>query len=600
MTLLLNAQSLSKHYGSRTLFENITFTIQDDERIGLIGPNGAGKSTLLKILNDTVSPDDGKIEKVRNTRIAYISQEDEFPPDATVESVLFDALKDSHLEEHQCWTRVAKQMGKLGFEGADVRIDTLSGGWRKRVAIGRQLITEPDLLLIDEPTNHLDLAGIYWLEQFLHKANFPFVLISHDRYFLEKVTNRIIELNPRYPEGFFSVRGRYSDFLEKRENFLISLNRQEQSLASSVKREVEWLRRGPPARTTKANARIDEAHRKIDNLSTMRNKSAQDGNITVSFNASNRKTNNLVVAKDIEKSMGDKKLFDDMEIELSPGTRMGILGNNGSGKTTLLKVLAGLLEPDKGYVRHAPQLRVAMFEQHREQLDPTQTLRHALSPNGDHLTFNGNSVHVVSWAKRFLFEPYQLDNLVGSLSGGEQARIMIARMMEQPADLLLLDEPTNDLDIPSLEVLENGLMDFPGAIVLITHDRHMLDRICNCMAGLHDEGPASMYADLGDWEREQDARARAIKAEAVQAKPERVKAKPKAAKLSYNEKKELKNMEKNILAAEAEVEKQQAVIADPTIATDHARMHEECELLHKAEATVAQLYQRWEELEGKQ
>jgi ABC transport system ATP-binding/permease protein len=607
MPVLINAQTLSKRYDSKTLFREITLTIQDGERIGLIGPNGAGKSTLLKILARLEHADEGKVETARNARIAYLAQEDEFAPGSTPEGVLLEALGDSRLDERTRRTRAAILMGKLGFgearsctaDDGDARADTLSGGWRKRLALGRRLVVEPDLLLLDEPTNHLDLGGIAWLERFLEKANFAFVLISHDRLFLEKVTNRVVELNPRYPAGFFSVQGRYSDFVEKREEFLAALERHEQSLTILVKREVEWLRRGPPARTTKAGARIDAAHRKIRSLAELRRHSAQDGNITVDFNASHRRTNDLVIARGIAKAMGGRKLFSGLEVELSPGTRLGILGNNGSGKTTLLRVLAGQLPPDDGTVRHAPQLRVTLFDQNREQLDRAQTLRRALSPNSDMVNFRGQPIHVVSWAQRFLFRPDQLDNPVGMLSGGEQARVMIARMMQQPADLLLLDEPTNDLDIPSLEVLEKGLVEFPGAVVLITHDRHMLDRVCTVMVGLHDGAVSDLYTDLSQWEAAEKRLAPPARREPASPKESRPKAAPARPRLIHAEKKELAGMESRIPAAEAEVERLRRIVADPAVAADYARMNTECRRLHDAQVLVDQLYHRWHELESK-
>ena len=598
MPVLINAQTLSKHYDSRTLFREISFTIQEGERVGLIGPNGAGKSTLLKILTGLEHADEGKVETARSARIAYLAQEDEFPPGSTVEGMLLEGLHDSHLDERSRRARAGILMGKLGFEDGDACADTLSGGWRKRLAIGRQLTAEPDVLLMDEPTNHLDLGGIYWLERFLEKARFAFVLISHDRQFLEKVTNRVMELNPRYPEGFYSVQGRYSDFVEKREELLAALEKHEQSLAILVKREVEWLRRGPPARTTKAGARIDAAHRKIKSLAELRRHAAQDGNIAVDFNASNRRTNNLVIARDIAKSMGGRLLFSGLEVELSPGTRLGILGNNGSGKTTLLRVLAGQLAPDEGTVRHAPQLRVVLFDQNREQLDRAQTLRRALSPNSDTVNFRGQGIHVVSWAQRFLFGPDQLDNPVGTLSGGEQARVMIARMMQQPGDLLLLDEPTNDLDIPSLEVLEKGLIEFPGAIVLITHDRHMLDRVCTVMVGLHDGAVADLYTDLSQWEAAEKRVALAARREPAPPKKPRPKATPTRPKLTHAEKKDLTSMEERIPAAEAAVEKLKKITEDPAVAADYARMRRECQRLRDAQVLVDQLYHRWHELES--
>ncbi len=600
MSLLLNAQSLTKRYDSHTLFRDISLTFQEGERVGLIGPNGAGKSTLLKILAGIEHADKGKVEPARNARIAYLAQEDAFAAGSTVEGTLLDALRDSQLEEHQRHTRAQVLMGKLGFDQGDARAETLSGGWRKRLAIGRQIILEPDLLLMDEPTNHLDLGGILWLERFLAKCNFAFVLISHDRYFLESVTNRVIELNARYADGFFSVRGKYSDFLEKREEYLEAQEKQEQALSIVVRREVEWLRRGPAARTTKAGARIDEAQRKIENLSELRRRTGQEEAIGLNFNASGRRTNMLVIAKSLAKSLGGKRLFGGLEFELCPGTRLGIVGNNGSGKTTLLRLLAAALPPDEGEVRHAPSLRLALFDQDRAQLDRAQTLRRALSPNGDTVMFRDQPVHVVAWAQRFLFKPDQLDNVVGSLSGGEQARVMIARMMQQSADLILLDEPTNDLDIPSLEVLERGLLEFPGAIVLITHDRHMLDAVCTLLVGLHGNGECGIYASFAQWEAAEERLAQAAAKEIpVAPKAPRRESAPSRPRLTHTEKKELNGIEKKIQQAEAEVERLKKAIEDPALCSDHVRMGEECQRLHDAQMLADQLYERWHELEGK-
>jgi len=600
MSLLLNAQTLTKRYDSHTLFRDISLTFHEGERVGLIGPNGAGKSTLLKILAGLEHADAGTVEPARSARIAYLAQEDTFAPGNTVEGTLLDALRESHLEEHQRHTRAQVLMGKLGFERGDADVETLSGGWRKRLALGRQIILEPDLLLMDEPTNHLDVGGILWLERFLTKCNFAFVLISHDRYFLERVTNRVIELNARYADGFFSVRGKYSDFLEKRAEYLAAQEKQEQALSIVVRREVEWLRRGPAARTTKAGARIEEAQRKIESLSELRRRTGQEGAIGVNFNASGRRTNMLVIAKSIAKSLGGRRLFSGLELELCPGTRLGIVGNNGSGKTTLLRLLAARLAPDEGEVRHAPSLRLALFDQNRAQLDRAQTLRRALSPNGDTVMFRDQPTHVVAWAQRFLFRPEQLENLVGSLSGGEQARVMMAGMMRQQADLILLDEPTNDLDIPSLEVLEKGLLEFPGAIVLITHDRHMLDAVCTLLVGLHGNGECGIYSSFAQWEAAEERIVLAAEA-SLPAAPKAPRREPAPArpKLTHVEKKELGGIEKKIQKAEDEVERLKKVVEDPSVASDHARMRQECQRLHDAQMLADQLYERWHELDGK-
>jgi len=601
MALLLRCDSLSKTYDHRTLFDGVSLTFHDRERVGLIGPNGAGKTTLLKILAGLERADAGLVEKAKNARVAYLAQEDAFASGATVESVLRDALRDEPVAERERLTRVRALLGKLGFEDPSQKVDTLSGGWRKRVAIGRELVVEPDILLMDEPTNHLDLGGILWLEGFLGRATFAFVLVSHDRYFLEMVATRVVELNPLYPDGFYSAKGRYSDFLEKREAQFAAQERREQSLATQVRREIEWLRSGVMARGTKAVGRIRSAERKIGDLDDVRKRLAHDSTMAIEFNATGRRSKNLIEAQHISKTLGGEPLFRDVDLLLGPGSRLGIVGNNGTGKTTLLRVLAGELEPDEGRVKRAPWLRVAVFDQARERLDKNVSLRRALSPTGDMLTFRGRETHVVTWAKRFLFRPEQLDGPVGDLSGGEQARVMVARMMLQPADALMLDEPTNDLDIPSIEVLENSLAGFPGAIALITHDRHMLDRLCTDVVGLHGNGRCAVYGDVSQWQTAQEdlrrAERRAATAEKEARRSERDGARPSRARLSYHEKRELQELEEEIAEAEREAVQMKSALEDPALQSDHRRMRAHCEELHEAETRLAALYERWERRE---
>ena len=599
---LLAIRDLSKTYSSHTLFDQLTVTFQPDERVGLIGPNGAGKSTLLKILAGEETPDEGQVERSRDARIAYLSQIDEFADDATVEGVLVNALDGLDLEEHEPLLRARKMLRRLGFETGEALVSSLSGGWRKRLAIGCQLVLETDMLLMDEPTNHLDLAGIEWLEGYLQRSKIAFILTSHDRYFLERVTDRIVEINPLYPDGFFSVNGRYSDFLEKRETFLAEQDRERQALANEVRREVEWLRRGPKARSSKAGYRIDAAHRKIDQLAEADRRSKSENELAVDFAASGRRTHDLITATHIEKTLGGKLLFKDLEAHVRRGTRLGIAGNNASGKTTLLCALAEQMQPDAGSVKHAADLKVALFDQQREQLDPSETLRRALAPQGDTVSYLGRSSHVVAWAKRFGFRKDQLVMPVGELSGGEQARVLMAMMMREPADVLMLDEPTNDLDIPSIEVLEQALIDFPGAVVLISHDRHMLDRVCTDLIGLHDDGRWGTYGSVAQW---QEAGRRFTSShettDADNSKASTPKAKPKTKRsgLTYLEKQEFEGMEERIFAAEEEVERLQSLLNDAEVVSDHERLHDAFEAHRVAEEELASLFARWEELEAK-
>jgi len=601
---LVAARGLSKTHGLNPLFENLSITFDRDERVGLIGPNGAGKTALLKILAGVDVPDEGDVDRSTTARVAYLPQIDVFPGDATVESALLDALRSHELEPHEVRVRARKMLRRLGFETGDRPVDALSGGWRKRLAIGCALVQEPDLLLMDEPTNHLDLAGIEWLERFLARSRLSFVLTTHDRYFLERVANRIVELNPRYPDGFLSVNAHYSDFLERREAFLQQQDAHRQALANEVRREVEWLRRGPKARSSKAGYRVDEAHRKIETLTEAKRRHSSEPDLEIDFSASGRRTHDLITAHAVEKTRGGRLLFRGLDAHVRPGTRLGIAGNNASGKTTLLDVLAGALPPDAGRVKHAADLKVALFDQQRSQLDERESLRRTLAPSGDTVSYLGKGTHVAAWAKRFGFQPDQLGVPVGELSGGEQARALMAMMMREPADVLMLDEPTNDLDIASVEVLEGALLDFPGAVVVITHDRHLLDRVCTELIGIHEDGRWGTYTSVGQWLEAE--RERETPEEADEGKSGR-KGKARAASgeapprkgLTFHEKKELAGMEERVLAAEERVDALQSELDDPAVAADHEKLHAAYEAHREAQAELDRLFARWQELEEK-
>jgi ATP-binding cassette subfamily F protein uup len=564
--VLLSVDQLSKSYTSQPLFENLSFTIGEGDHVGLVGPNGSGKSTLLKILAGVEEADSGTRAVRRGTRIGYVPQDPVFTPGLTVEQVV----------------GVPKYLSKAGFTDHSALTDTLSGGWRKRLAIARELAQEPDVLLLDEPTNHLDVDAILWLESLLRSEPEAFVVVSHDRLFLENVARRMLELNRVYAGGMFQCEGRYSDFLEKRDELLRNEAAYQETLANLARREMEWLRRGPKARTTKAKARIRSAETLFEELDAARDR-ARVATAKIDFTASERKTRRLWSAKGLAKW----SLFRDLDLLLTPGTRLGILGANGSGKTTLLRIIAGELEPDAGTITAAEGLRVVYFEQNRESLDPTLTLRRALAPEGDSVIFRDRALHVASWAKRFLFRAEQLDTSVSKLSGGEKARIVLARLMLKPADLLVLDEPTNDLDIPTLDVLEESLQDFPGALVLVTHDRLLLDRIATQVLALD----AGYFADV-----DQYLSSRVLKSPSPAAPPPRP-ARPR--RLSYLEQREFDGMEAAVLAAEGTLAEARRRAEDPAIASDAFALQERLAELGRAEAEVTRLYERWSELEGR-
>ena len=615
----LSAESLTKQFGARPLFEGLDFGIGEGDRIGLVGPNGSGKSTLLKVLARQLEPDGGSLILRRGIRVGYVPQDPLLPEQLSVEETLVAALEGLPLEEFEKVARVGIWLGRLGFDDPDQKVATLSGGWRKRLAIGCELVREPDVLLLDEPTNHLDVEGILDLEEILQSEPAAFVVISHDRYFLENVAQRMLELDRIYPEGLLQVDGKYSDLLEKRDELRRNQADYQESLANRARRELEWLRRGPKARTTKSKARIDEAGRLMDELAEVRGRQAT-GAAAIDFSASGRKTKRLLHAQGVGKSFDGRQILTGVDLLLGPGTRLGVLGANGSGKSTLLSILAGLLEPDEGTVDRAPLLRTVFFEQSRASLDKTVSLKRALVPQGgDSVIYQGRPVHVAAWARRFLFRFEQLETPVSQLSGGEQARILIARLMLEPADLLILDEPTNDLDIPTLEVLEESLLEFPGALVLVTHDRYLLDRACTGILAL-DGGKPRHFAEVSQWAEHRVAAAQAAAkaarkpaapaaAPALAAAPAPGPAPAAAAaaaapaksfkKLSWAEQKEFEGLEERILAAEGAAAERQAALDEPAIASDGAKLHAACLALEAARSEVERLYQRWTELEDK-
>ncbi len=592
MGVLLSCTDLVKSFGARVLFENLSLTVSDGDRVGLIGPNGSGKTTLLELLAGNDAPDSGTRAVRKLARMAYVPQVSEFGMEDTVQSVLEAALAELALEEEEKTARVQAMFGRAGFESLSARATKLSGGWKKRLAIAAALITSPDLLILDEPTNHLDLDGVLWLEDAVKTAN-ACLVVTHDRYFLENVPTRMVEINRSYAQGTLQVNGNYSEFLEKREEFLEAQAKQREALATKVRREVEWLRRGPKARTGKSRARISTAGQLIDELKAAAERN-RGGIAQIDFTASERKTKRLIETEEIGKTLGGRRLFHGLNLTLSPGVRIGLVGANGSGKTTLLKILEGSIAPDEGSVRRAERLKVVSFAQDRRtHLNPELSLRRTLCPDGDMVIYRERLIHVAGWAKRFLFRDDQLDMPVAKLSGGERARAAIAKLMLAPADVLLLDEPANDLDIPTLEALEESLLEFPGAVVLVSHDRYLLDRVSTAVVGL-DGGSGGIFADYSQWEA---SRRESAEKTAPPKEPRPAAAAAPARKLSYMEQREWDAMEAKILESEEDAAHWRRQLETPS--GDGKQLAEAYEKLQLAQSRVAQLYERWAELEGK-
>ena len=598
MPPILNAQGVSKRFGAVPLFEQINFTVSEGDRVGLIGPNGAGKSTLLAILAGEQEPDSGEPAVRKRARIAYVKQESSFAPGLKVRGILESALTRAGVAEADREGRLRETAGRIGFPDLSAEAATLSGGWRKRLAIAEAIVSHPDVLLLDEPTNHLDLAGIEWMEELLNQSDFACVMVSHDRYFLENVATEIVELSRVYAEGLLRVKGSYSRFLEGRAAYLEAQSRLQESLRNRVRIELEWLRRGPKARATKAKARIDNANELIAQLQDVEARS-QTATAGIEFAATDRKTKRLVELEDVSLSFGEKKIVENLNFLITNGTRVGLVGPNGSGKTTILRLLTGELAPTSGAITRAASLRIVYFSQMRE-LPEGVTLRRALAPDSDSVLYQGRVVHVASYASKFLFSSEQLNQPVERLSGGERARVLIARLMLEPADLLLLDEPTNDLDIATLEILEDSLLEYAGALVLVTHDRFMLDRVSTVVLGLDGRGHAERFGDYAQWERwieEQETRQSAPAQ--IEIKAERVQQQAVKKKLSYLEAREFATIEDRIEEAELQLAAARNKVEDPVIARDAAALTEALAELERAKNAVDTLVERWAELTEK-
>jgi ATP-binding cassette subfamily F protein uup len=599
---IINAQGISKSFGSTVLFQDVSFTVDEGDRIGLIGPNGSGKSTLLRILAGDEDSDSGELAVRKRLRLTCVLQDSKFAAGETVRSVVEKALDRAAVTSTERGTRFAETLGRAGFDELETQATTLSGGWQKRLAIVEALVQGPDILLLDEPTNHLDLAGIEWLEALLQDAAFACVVVSHDRYFLENVATAMTELNRTYPSGLLRVRGNYSMFLEKKEEFLHSQSKRQEALENLVHNEIAWLRRGAKARTRKSKARIDKASDLMNELADL-NIRTRTATANIDFSATERKTKRLIELEDVACEIGERTLFNGLNFVITAGMRVGLVGPNGSGKTTLLRLLQGELGPTAGEIRRADWLRIVYFDQTR-QLDPDITLRRALAPDGDSVVYQDRVIHVASWAARFLFTGEQLNQPIGRLSGGERARVLIAQLMLQPADVLLLDEPTNDLDIPTLDILEESLLEYRGVLVLVTHDRYMLDRVSTIVLGLDGQGGAESFADYAQWEAWQSERkqpAKTARSSGNQPRRATIAAEPSAAKkkLSYLEAREYATIEQRVAEAEEVLQEKRVQLEDPAIASDGPRLIRAHGEMDEAQKVADELYSRWAELEQK-
>jgi ATP-binding cassette subfamily F protein uup len=610
VAILLSALNLTHAFGARALFEGVSFTLADGDRVGLIGPNGAGKSTLLRILVGELGADGGTVAARGGLRVAYLPQMPEFVAGATVREAIGAGLP-THGGSGATWedeARVDEIIAKLGLAGAeagaDQGVERLSGGWRKRVALARALVGAPELLLLDEPTNHLDVESILWLEKFLAAARFATVTVTHDRLFLQRVGNRILELDRRNAGGLLDVAGDYATYVDRKADAMAAQERREDVLRNTLRRETEWLRRGPAARTTKQEARIQRAGALSEEVAELETRNRGRA-VDLDFQASGRKTKRLIEARGISVRYGARAVFEGLDVLVGPGTRLGLLGPNGCGKSTLLRVLTGAQPPTTGQVTCVDGLEIAFFEQDRGALDPARSVADTVCPDGDFVQFRGARVHRHGYLERFLFRAEQMSQPVGRLSGGEQSRLLVAELMLRPASVLVLDEPTNDLDLPTLALLEDALTTFEGAVLLVTHDRYFLDQVATQILGFHvqpgEEGRVTSFAGLAQWEEWH--RAQTARLPRGAPTPSRDKALAPAApvprkKLGFKDQREWDTIEGRITEAEARLAALEAELQRPEVATDAVRLVALDGEIAAARADVDRLYARWAELEA--
>jgi ATP-binding cassette subfamily F protein uup len=588
MAVLLNLDKISKSFGTKALFTNLCLTVNEGDKIGIIGNNGTGKTTLTKIMANMEGADTGNIAIKKYLKTVYIPQVSTYPTCATVwDIVASNAISDFKNAD----VKAATALSTVGFDDYSVKVDTLSGGWSKRLDIACGIVNEPQLLILDEPTNHLDFQALAWLEKFLGSARFTWVIVSHDRFLLERCTNRIIEINKRYEGNIFQSDGKYHNFLEKHLQYIEQQDKLEAVMSNKVRAEIEWLRRGPKARRTKAKYRIDEAHNLIKELADLRDKK-RTSKAKIEFSASNRKTKLLVKIKNISKSFGDKDVLKNFTANFTTGLRIGLLGGNGAGKTTLLKLLSKKIEPDSGSVEHADNLKIVYFDQLRESLHQQKTIKQFLSDGNDTVVFKDRPVHIVSWIKRFGFEPEQMDSTIASLSGGEQARILIAKLMLESADILLLDEPTNDLDIRTIETLEENLLEFGGLLVIVSHDRYMISRVCGLFIGFTTDAQAEFFADYEQWEESLKTNKKENTGDARKTEKDK-RTKKEKTKLSYKEKLELENVEKQIEILDDKIKSLEAQLNDPKNFSDYILLKNLTEEIALNKETLEKFYHRW-------
>lgn len=597
MSLLVSCQNLSHAFGGRTLFENISFGINEKDKIGLIGPNGVGKSTLLKIILKRIKPDKGEIVHKTGISFGYLEQQPEFDNNKSwMENIL--AVTDDYAHAFEWISKL-----NLSEVDGDRKFSEFSGGMQKRMALARELAKNPDFLFLDEPTNHLDVDSILWLEDFLTEQNLSFLMITHDRLFLERTCTQILDLDKKNPNYLLNSK---TDFATHLENKIMLFEQQKSTLEkkkNTLTRETEWLRRGAQARQTKQKARIMGHGVLADEVKDLKNKvNIKD----IEFDFGEQKgPKKLVEFSHVDFSYGEQSIWKDFNYIVSSKTRLGIMGKNGSGKSTLLKLMTKQLNPDSGVIKCAENIKISYFEQSKDTIKADVSVLKNICPQGDYINFQGEFIFAKSYLERFGFSYDQMDLVADKMSGGEKSRLRLAQLMLTEAQLLLLDEPTNDLDLESLMALEQSLDSFPGGIVLVSHDRYFMDRVCNQILSIEDQN-YQLFSNYFQWEawyneyREnlgKNNKSEVLAGNTVITSSEKPSAKKKG--LSYKEEIEFGKMEAVIQSKEAELSHLQTEINKPEVQSDSHKINEYYSNIGNLEKEIERLYSRWSELESK-
>jgi ATP-binding cassette subfamily F protein uup len=598
---LISLQEVSLGFGGPLLLEDVNLQIETGEWVGLLGRNGMGKSTLLKLVSGEILPHSGTVSRQQNTRIAYLPQEVPQGLSGRVIDIVESGLEEvnvNKLDDEHRWQRqhqVEKIISRMALD-PDASFDVLSAGMKRRVFLARGLVREPDLLLLDEPTNHLDIAAIDWLEDFLKRWGGTLLFVTHDRVFLQRLTTRIVELDRGH---LYDWDCDYATFVARKEAMLSAEQTENALFDKKLAQEEQWIRKGIEARRTRNEGRV-RALKRLREMRTERRE--QVGKVRMQIGTENRSGRLVIEAENVDYSVGGKQIVRDFSTTIQRGDKIGIIGPNGSGKTTLLRILMDELKPDSGELRHGTNVEMSYFDQLRAQLDESKSILDNVGQGRDTITINGKARNLMGYLEDFLFTRDRVKAPISALSGGERNRLLLARLFAQPANLLILDEPTNDLDIETLEVLEDLLLDYEGTLLLVSHDRAFLNNLVTSTLILSGDGEVKEYVGgYDDWQKQIESGPASKSPKPVQAAPAESKAdaKPTKRKLSYNEKRELEELPKRIEMLEAEQHQLTVQMEAPAFyQQEGGKITQAVTRLEEIQKELSQAYQRWGELDS--